>query len=223
MPTSFRILQTNGASLDIDLALFQQALPEDMLIESRGGETYVSVLCAHSEDETAQFRIDRELDRLYFLTGVRIRAEMCRKTVTADSSCSYSIHGRLAPTIKPQKWSYNLTLQLRLWSVATQSGDPLTRILLFFQVIELSYPSPAHYPPYLDSRDPPDRRTECRLLRHLVAHSGEVDKNQLKNYCEYLGLPPLMLDRTDPDYVELLSSKAPLVALEAKEVIASAL
>lgn len=98
MPTLFKLVEASGNSPDIDVARFQQALPTDMKLDSCADGMYVSV---DSDDETAQFRIDRELDRLYFLTCVRIRAEMCRTTVTATLTIRYSIHGSLPPTIMP--------------------------------------------------------------------------------------------------------------------------
>lgn len=133
------------------------------------------------------------------------------------------MHGALPVTIKPLAWSYELALQLRLWAIAAPHDDQLVKILLLFQVIELSYPSKNDYPPYVDHTTPPHPRTECKLLRHLVAHSGDVDGTDLKNYCAYLGLPALMLDRTDPHYVAVLTNKASFVELEARKVLASAL
>jgi hypothetical protein len=134
------------------------------------------------------------------------------------------LHGALPVTIKPLAWSYELALQLRLWAIAAPHDDQLVKILLLIQVIELSYPpSKNNYPPYVDHTTPPHPRTECKLLRHLVAHSGDVDGTDLKNYCAYLGLPALMLDRTDPHYVAVLTNKASFVELEARKVLASAL
>ncbi len=57
----------------------------------------------------------------------------------------------------------------------------------------------------------------------IVAHSGEVDRPQLKTYCQYLGFPEVMLDLTDPEYYKIIASKLPLMEAEAKKVIESAL
>ncbi|MDR1994898.1 hypothetical protein [Azonexus sp.] len=222
MPTFFKLLDVSGKFLDVGLKAFQQSLPQEMHIESRDDGTYLSVDSTDSEDETAQFRINRELDRLYFLTGVQVRAEMCKRTVSATLTDRWSIFGSLPPNIKPLAWSYPLALQLRLWATAGQLEDPLIRILLLFQIIELYY-GKDDYPAYDDLKAPPEPRTECKLLRNLIAHSGDVHDRRLQKYCSYLDLPPLMLDRTDPCYVALLSSKAPFVEREAKKVIQSTL
>ncbi|SBT10549.1 hypothetical protein PROAA_540011 [Candidatus Propionivibrio aalborgensis] len=223
MSTLFKLIVLYGTSLDIDVALFQQALPKDMHVATQEDGTYITVASVNEEDGTAQYRVDRELDRLYFLTNCRIRAEMCRRTVTASFTARYSICYALPKTIEPLAWSYELALQLRLWAIAVPRDDPFVKILLLFQIIELSYPSKNDYPLYVDHTTPPHPRTECKLLRHLVAHSGDVGSTDLKNYCSYLALPALMLDRTDPHYVAVLTNKASFVELEARKVLASAL
>jgi hypothetical protein len=96
----------------------------------------------------------------------------------------------------------------------------LAKIILLYQIIELSAPS---YPPYLNSTKPPHPLTECKLLRHLIAHAGDANSSELRTYCAYLNVPPVMLDRTDSAYVELLSSKCKLVEAQAKGVLESAL
>jgi len=98
-------------------------------------------------------------------------------------------------------------------------------ILLFYQVIELAYPNNSDYPDpdYIDSSRPPHPRTECKLIRHLVTHSGDVRRAQLKRYCEYLGMTDFMLDATDPYYVRTIAGKAALLEREATNAIARSL
>lgn len=223
MLTLFVLIADGDAPLDLDLSLFQQSLPKNIRVESRADGTYVSVDSKDPEDSTAQYCIDRELDRVYFLTCVRVRAVMCRKRVTASQSIRYSIHGTLPVTIAPQVWSYNLGLQLRLWAIASELDDPLAKLLLLFQIIELSYPLRSDYPQYIDSAIPPHPRTESKLLRHVVTHSGEVTGTELKNYCEHLGLPHLMLDRTDQQHMDIFAKRVAIVENEGKAVLASAL
>ncbi|MFZ3040517.1 MAG: hypothetical protein WA108_01800 [Thiobacillus sp.] len=43
MPTLFKLIGLDGASLDIDVGLFQQALSKDMRIASQEDGTYVTV------------------------------------------------------------------------------------------------------------------------------------------------------------------------------------
>ena len=209
-----------AGSLDLDLTAFQSMLPSSMTVVPRDGDCYIEVETQREEDACAQFHLDRELDRLYFLTCVRVRAEMCRQTVFTERRFAWSVHGSIPPGTKPQTWSYALGLQLKLWALACEAVDPLARIVLLYQIIELSAPI---FPVYSDSARPPDPLTECKLLRDLVAHAGDVDRPQLQRYCAYLNIAPLMLDRTDDAYVELLAAKCSLVEQQAKRILQNAL
>ncbi|HEV6968080.1 hypothetical protein [Roseateles sp.] len=216
--TAFR-LQPLDQNPELDLVAFQKALPAGLVLEGRSDGAYIIVATLLEEDEHAQYLVDRELDRLFFLTGVRFRAEMCRRSVHADLRANWCIHARIPNNVAPLSWSYNLALQLRLWSVAFETLDPMIRMLLLFQIIELSYPAPSDFPPYLDSRLAPHPLTECKMLRHLIAHAGDADHNSLKRYCAHLGLPEVMLDRTDPTHVAAIASKLPLMELEARKCL----
>lgn len=222
MPTLFRLIPKE-AKLNIDNARFQQTLPASMQLEERDDGTYIQVTTEREEDPSAQYQVDRELDRLFFLTCVRVRAVMCTKSIVSDLGLKWSIHGILPPSIERQNWTYNLAAQLRLWAIASEIDDPPTKIVLLFQVIELAYPAKNNYPRYLNSTIPPHPRTECKLLRHLVVHAGDVDSQELKNYCDYLELPQLMLDRTDRQHIDALAAKVNLLELEAKAILQSAL
>lgn len=223
MPTTqFRLLH-GGESLDVDLPSFQSVLPPSMSVVCRDDAVYVEVQTPSEEDARAQFHVDRELDRLFFLTCVRVKAEMCTRRVQASFHGAWSIHGSIPPGTVQQDWNYVLGVQLRLWAIASELHDPIVKIIVLYQIIELAFPNPNSYPVYTDASQAPHPRTECRLLRHLVVHAGEVTNPQLQTYCTHLGLPPLMLDRTDSGYVELLSSKCQLVEQEAKLVLQRAL
>lgn len=217
--TTFRLLH-RGGSLDVDLPAFQSMLPSSMTVVHREDACYIEVQTAKEEDPSAQFHVDRELDRLFFLTCVRVEAEMCRRTGSAEFVVAWSVHGPIPSGTKRQHWSYALGVQLRLWSLACAATDPFAKIVLLYQIIELSNPS---FPPYTDATKAPAPLTECKLLRHLVVHSGDVGGGELKTYCSYLGLPPVMLDRTDSSYVELLSRKWKLVEKQAEHVLQRAL
>lgn len=221
MPTLFK-LQPLQEKHELELTRFQQALPPAFKIESRSDGLYIRVTTPVDEDERTQYLVDRELDRLYFLTYVRFRAEMCRRTVFATLTMRWNIQAPLPSTIAPLDWSYELALQLRLWAIAAEVFDPIPKILLLYQIIELAHPDPKDFPSYSDSSAPPHPLTECKMLRHLVSHAGAVSTPGLKNYCAYIGLPPLMLDRTDPEYVAIISAKAPLIETEARACLQSA-
>lgn len=85
------------------------------------------------------------------------------------------------------------------------------QILYYFHIIELVYPASSSYPNYTDSTTAPDSLTECKFIRHLVAHTGEVGSSQLKKYCEYLGIPEVMFDVTDRRYQSILLNKVKLL------------
>lgn len=220
MPTTTFQLARKPDSLDIDLQAFQSVLPSTMLVALREGATYIDVETPKEEDECAQFLVDRELDRVFFLTSVRVKAEMCRRTVSSEQRFAWPIHAAIPTGTTVQTWSYELGLQLRLWSLACETEDPLAKIVLFYQVIELSCPPPDQYN---DPSRPPKPLTECKLLRNLIVHAGNVTFQETKNYCEYLGMPELMCDRTDRLYVELLAAKQRFVESQAKGVIQMAL
>jgi hypothetical protein len=221
MHTRFKLLPASG-EVDLDPGLLKQSLPHGFEVEVLSDGFYVEVPADSAEDRRAQYLIDRELDRIYFLTCVRVRAEMIRRKVSATFTASWSVHGALPHSVAPLSWTYDLALQLRLWSAASATTDPLVKILLLFQIIELAYPDTGHFPEYLDTSTPPHPRPECRFIRHLIAHAGDVKLTQLKTYCEHLGLPTLMLDRTDPAHVGVIAGKLPLVEDQARRVLASA-
>jgi hypothetical protein len=199
-----------------------------MTIEEKDDGTYISVETPVAEDPTAERDVHRELDRIFFLTCVRVRAEMCRTTVTSDLVCNYRIHGHLPQYIQPQSWTSKpeLALQLRLWSVADDTNDPPARLLIFFQIVELAFPETrddAHYPAYKDVSIPPHPRTEAKLLRNLVAHAGKPTNPQTETYIKFLGLEEMLSNRSDPEYLRVIGEKAEHVKSEARKAIESAL
>lgn len=133
----------------------------------------------------------------------------------------YRIHGELPKDIKPQKWNYELPLQLRLWSMAVDLQNEFRlQILYYFHIIELAYPDNSSYPEYTDNTIPPHPLTECKFLRHLIAHAGDVSTKQLKLYCKYLNIPEKMYNVTDPKYQSILLGKIKLLEDQAKKAIA---
>jgi len=217
MNTRFKLLFEGEP--DIDLVRFKQSLPSNFEVSKEHNEIFVSLPSKTPEDTKCQYIIDRELDRHFFLTCVKIKATMIKKRVTANFEISCRIHGKLSEQVEPQKWNYNLSVQLRLWSIAVDANEVLLQIILFYQIIELSIPNSQSIPKYTDSTIPPVPIVECRFLRNMAAHSGEVGDAQLKKYCEYLGFPTLLHDPTDPQYLIILKSKLKLLESEAKSAI----
>jgi len=211
MTTKFKLIFEDKEP-DVDLSIFRRSLPPQFAVTQEPDGIYVSIPSPTPEDRQCQGLIDRELDRHYFLTFVKIKADMVRKKILKAFRAAYACHGALPENILPQVWDKQLPIQLRLWSLASETEDHTLKALLLFQIIELTYPtlnSNSDYPEYKDSSNPPAPRTECKFIRHLVAHSGHVEGTQLKRYCNYLGICERMFEPTDSDHVRILKRKIP--------------
>jgi hypothetical protein len=88
VPTRY-ILHAEGDTLDVDLALFQQSLALGYQVHENDGRVYLTVPSAVSDDPRCQYLADRELDRLFFVTCVRLTAERCSSTVAAALTIRY--------------------------------------------------------------------------------------------------------------------------------------
>ncbi|WP_462157491.1 hypothetical protein [Pseudoalteromonas sp. GB56] len=222
MYTKFKLIFSHNPP-DIDFDLFNQSLPAQMQAYKESDGIYIKVKSEIPEDIKCQYLVDRELDRHRFLTAVDIKAEMVTRTIIKDITLIWGIHSKLPNDISSQTWSADLATQLRLWSLASDADDYMLKIILYFQIIELSHPFSSSFPQYLNSNIAPNPLTEAKLIRHLVAHSGEVSSSQLKKYCDYLGIPELMFDPTEVEHMEIIKNKVPLLKAEAKKVIETAL
>jgi hypothetical protein len=205
---------------DIDIERFKQSLPSSFHVIEEDNGIFINIDSIVNDDENAKYLIDRELDRHFFITCVKITAEIVRSRAQTSFTSWYRIHGELPEDVKPQVWNYELPIMLRLWSMAIDLHNEFRlQILYYFHIIELAYPDSLYYPNYTDSTKAPNRLTECKFIRHLVAHAGEVGGTQLKKYCEYLGIPELMFDVTDLGYQSILLRKVKLLEEQAKLAI----
>ena len=208
---------------DLDIVKFQQSLPAAFKVTTEKKNIFVIIETPEEEDSNAVELIQRELDRYFFITCVKISAEMVRSVCRNGLCVRWSVHGELPDNILPQQWNSILPLQLRLWSIAVDLHDDYRmKVLYFFQIIELSYPlTEKHYPPYKDPKKKPHERTECKLLRHLIVHAGEISERnkQLKNYCKYLEIPEKMFDLVNSDYSNILKQKVSLLEEQARFAI----
>lgn len=223
MPTIFRLTH-EGPTADVDVDAFRLTMPQEIAIEQRDDALYAAVASTESEDSSTQSLIDRELDRLFFLTSVRLRAEMCRRKITTSLKCSYRIHGKIPEGTAPLNWTDKLELQFKLWSIAADTTDSMIRVLMLFQIIELSYPDSNDriaYPPYTDESVPPPPRTEAKLLRHLIAHAGNA-KPETAKYLRFLGLPERLSNHTHRDWNRKLSDRLPVIEMQARELLQGA-
>ena len=219
MDTKFKLI-FEDATPDIDLQKFQQSLPQHFDVTQESDGIYVSIPSQDPEDRRCQYLIDRELDRHYFLTFVKVKAEMVRKRLHVVSRTAYGGHGTLPENILPQVWDNKLSIQLRLWSLAAYAEDHTLKALLLFQIIELAYPDRSDYPKY-DPPSPIDPLTVCKFIRHLAAHTGKVKNDGLKKYCKQIGIPERMFDPINPDHGRILRQKIPLLEAQAKRVISN--
>ena len=224
MPIRYRLVPANQR-VDVDLAIFQAALPPSIVLKEESGDVYAIVDSTGAEDSSAQLMIDRELDRLFFMTCVRLRADMCRRIVTSTLKGSWRVHGSLPAGVLPQIWTDQITLQLRLWALASDLEEVSLKVLLLYQIIELSYPCPRNkdaYPTYKNSHSKPHPRTEAKLLRNVVAHAGKP-YSETEVYLRFLGLPPMLSNLVNPQWIEKITERVAVIQQEAWEVLQSAL
>jgi hypothetical protein len=217
--TKFKLLFETDVP-DIDVPLFQKSLPSSFKAYEDNGDIFVDIETSIEEDFNTKYLIDRELDRHFFITCVKIKAEMIKRRLSASLDMRYRIHGELPENIQPQEWNYELPLQLRLWSMAIDLYNEFRlQILYYYHIIELAYPDKSSFPKYTDPTTPPHPLTECKFLRHLIAHAGDVSNKQLKLYCQYLDIPEKMYDVTDVQYQSKLLGKVKLLENEAEKAI----
>ena len=221
MPTRYRLVPENQ-HVDVDLAILRSALPPSIVLKEESGDVYAIVDSTGSEDSSTQLLIDRELDRLFFMTCVRLRAAMCRRIVTSTLKGSWRVHGPLPAGVLPQIWTDQITLQLRLWALASDVEEVSLKVLLLYQIIELSPQKKAANLAY-DDPSWPAPRTEAKLLRNVVAHAGEPTQRGTEAYLEFLGLTPMLSNLVDPQWVEKITERVAVVQQVAREVLQSAL
>lgn len=224
MPTIFLLRSPNTKDVDLQLHRLQAMLPDSMSLDTRDDGLYVTVASQGSEDQSTQQLINRELDRIFFLTNVRVRAEMIRRSVMATFPMARSVHSELPAGKGPQTWTDIIALQLRLWALASDADDLSMKVILHFQIVELSFPDTSDrqlYPPYQDASTPPHPRTESKLLRHLVAHAGQP-RHETRVYLEHLGLPNVLSNQIHVDWEPKLRSRLAILEGEVRSVLLSA-
>ncbi len=209
---------------DIDLVLFQKSLSSDFIVEKDDEGIYITIQLNEGEGEKCQNLVNRELDRYFFLTAVKIRAEMVRTIYKLRLTIEQTVYSGLPEGIKPQNWNdtdrHQLPMQLRLWSLAIGADDLCLRAILFYQIIELSG---CDFPRYSDEKVAPLPLAEARFLRNWVAHAGEDLRDSMARYCRYLKIEEKMFERTSSAHMDILKRKLKLLEAEAKAVISKSL
>lgn len=218
--------------------------PESFSFEDEG-EQHLLVVNLEQEllDDQVNNMVQRECDRISFLTGEQMKPTLVNKEYNdGRHMASDTREGRtrgikmLPAGVGRQDWQSNpdLALQLRLWDLALLQHLPIAaKILLLFQIIEVSYPNTNDsndYPEYKDSTCVPHPRTEAKLLRHLTAHSkmGSV-RSQLEIYRQHVRIPvdssgsTVSHDPTNISIVGVLHNRVRVVCEEAERIINSAI
>jgi hypothetical protein len=152
-----------------------------------------------ADADVAFATVQRECDRVYFLTGEQLapvfkRIDDPHGTTTQFKSQPGQSFIKTAFSPTPQQWTPKLAVQLRLWQLARRPDTPLAaKINLLFQIIECEHPDRndnATYPQFTVSMVKPAPLTACKLLRDLVSHGASTAPSgkQLQDYIKYLGI-----------------------------------
>ena len=223
--------QTSGRAAEVLPTHFSLMEEEEKLL------LVVEVVEALSDDEIFQ-RVQRECDRIAFLTGEDLVPCFIRKDNSDGSSTAVSQrNARTAgwteiPTdVARQQWEdVQLHVQLRLWHLAGLPGLPMNvQIVLLFQIIEIEYSARGnctdmHYPEYTDRKRNPDPRTEAKLFRDLASHGKtEMNNPQIREYCKRHEILPVSNDPTDRNLTWLFNDRISVVNAEARKIIDAAI
>ena len=98
MNTKFKLI-FEGNEPDIEIPKFKRSLPANFEVTEEGDGIYITIKSEKAEDVRCQYLVNRELDRHFFLTAIKIRAEMIRSRVAASLTVKYRIHGSLPENI----------------------------------------------------------------------------------------------------------------------------
>ena len=220
------------------------AIPESFSFEEEDKQLLLVVnLEKKLTDDEVRSMVQRECDRVAFLTGDRMKPTLVdiecdngRHTIS-DTRGARTKGFRPLPTgVGRQDWhcNPNLALQLRLWDLAQLPHLPIAaKILLLFQIVEVTYPDTTgskDYPDYRNSACVPHPRTEAKLLRHIAVHGKMKSvRPQLERYRQHLGIPVASVasavshDPTDSSLIRVLHDRVRVVREEAEKIIASAI
>src|SRR5262245_3330675 len=116
MPSPWKLQLLFEGEPDLDIPAFQESLPANFKVSKEGQGIYLYVTDNVKSDAQVLYFVNRELERHFFLTYVKIKAAIVRKRQFAQHVVRYSIHGGLPDNIRPQKWTSELAIQLKLWS-----------------------------------------------------------------------------------------------------------
>ena len=217
---------------DTNIGEIDRLLPNYFSLIDEEGDIFLFVnIDERINEKQVQFLVDREFDRIFFLTGCKINFSLVNieypdghKKSLCDIKFSINAIQAIPDNIGPQLWENNIDTQLKLWFLAHGENIPLaSKINLLFQILEIEYPYTGNqtiYPLYEDSSSEPSPMTEAKLLRHIVSHGkSPINNHQLRKYCEFLGLRPEMHDPANAEFIDIINRRLPVITRLAKEII----
>jgi hypothetical protein len=216
----------------IDISRLNEVFPNEFNATDEGDHYALEVSASDLEtDENMWSRVDRECDRIFFLTGAQLNPKfVAQENADGSSRASSSTRAFIAGVqpipsdLEKQNWgSPRLSLQLKLWFLAQQPNLPIAaKVILLFQVIEACFPNRSDeniYPIYVDeSKAPENPMTEAKLLRNFVSHQGDP-KVELSRYCRFLGFDGKFFDPSNAKMIAVVKEHIRVVEDKAREII----
>lgn len=182
------------------------------------------------DDDQVRFLIERECNRIFFLTNERLEPNLKIKVLPDGSKHRYESiqapfrnYKKIEPEISQQEWDKKIATQLKLWYLSKYKETFDDIIRLWFKIIEASYPDTqdeTQYPPYFDTNDPPHPRTEAKLLRNYVSHQQpNISSKQLRNYCLFLKIPTNFFTPIDFETPKIMGIRMEIIRKETRKTI----
>ncbi|MFH0784788.1 MAG: hypothetical protein V2B20_22925 [Pseudomonadota bacterium] len=208
-------------------------LPKYFSIQENEQGIFLVVEKIDRSDQAEVFsEVQRECDRIYFLTGEKLNPILIRIEESNGSGTGYGflkteldaiLIGYISSEIDRQQWQNPLAKQLRLFYLAELTEPIAPKMNLYFQIIEASYPNTndlRDYPEFKIGDIKPHPRTETKLLRDFVSHQkNKISSSQLKLYCQYLGINEEFYNPTDTKHIQIVKSKLSFIREEARKII----
>lgn len=165
------------------LEKFKKLLPDHFKVTTENNNVYLEIIDVKYNDLSYEQKIERELDRWFFLTTTKVAAEIIGQRIEKEFCFKIGAEQSFPNDIGKQEWDAILALQLRLWLMADECNELNFKILLLYQIIELSG---CDFDKYTNPNVPPSEITECKLLRHLIAHSSLDSNREIGFYIKHL-------------------------------------
>lgn len=179
------------------------------------------------DEEQIYNEIQRECNRISFLTGIQlnptlIRIERPDEPRRLNDEISVGLNGveQLPSDLDRQQWTEILKIQLRLWQLAHLPNMPLSvQIMLLFQIIECSHPN-IKCPK--DCSGPLDPLCEAKLIRDWVSHQNKKMYSHMESYWGHLKIKEF-LDPRNTIHQQIIPKLHEKVKTEAEKIICASI